>query len=667
VPTGSSPSTFSERHEPCEYAAPTQRSLRRIFEFVEGGPGAVEITRVTIMGTWDEVRMEGGTGRRSLRFMTTHGANLLDDGQVRFRLWAPACDSVQLELQGIEKPMHMQRGEGGWYELVTNAAQAHSRYRYALPDGTRVPDPASRFQPDDVHGMSEVIDPLEYRWQLEDWSGRPWCEIVVYELHVGTFTSAGTFVAAIEKLDYLVELGVTAIEIMPVADFPGRYNWGYDGVLLYAPDSTYGRPEDFKALIDAAHARGLCVLLDVVYNHFGPDGNYLHLYAPDFFTDRHKTPWGAAVNYDGESSAPVREFVIQNALYWLGEFRLDGLRLDAVHAIIDDSEKHLLVELGERVRSAFRGRHVHLVLENEHNAASLLARDDAGRPLWYTAQWNDDVHHVLHTAATGERNGYYRDYAGDTEMLGRALAEGFAFQGQAMKFSGRARGEPSAGLTALAFVAFIQNHDQIGNRAFGERIGALTTPEAIRAIAAVYLMLPQVPMLFMGEEWNASQPFPFFCDFSGDLAKAVREGRRQEFAAFPEFRDPEKREAIPDPQAAETFASAKLDWDALTKEVHGQWHDWYRRILQVRAAQLVPRLSGIVRGGSYTVLGPCAVTVRWEVPDGALVLDANLSSHEVSARRAASGRMIWSVGTVDSDTLGPWSVRWSIEPSATGS
>jgi malto-oligosyltrehalose trehalohydrolase len=450
---------------------------------------------------------------------------------------------------------------------------------------------------------------------------------------------------------------------MPVADFPGARNWGYDGVLFYAPDSAYGRPEDFKAFIDAAHARGLCVLLDVVYNHFGPEGNYLSLYAPDFFTDRHKTPWGAAINYDGKSSRPVRDFVIENALYWLSAFRLDGLRLDAVHAIIDDSQKHLLVELAERVRSTCRERFVHLVLENEHNAANLLTRDGAGEPRWYTAQWNDDVHHVLHTAATGERSGYYEDYVGDTEMLGRALAEGFAFQGQTMKFSGNARGEPCAQLTPLAFVAFIQNHDQVGNRAFGERIGALANPEAVRAIAAVYLLLPQVPMLFMGEEWNASQPFPFFCDFAGDLAKAIREGRRQEFAAFPEFKDPGKRETIPDPLAPETFHSAKLDWDDLSRESHAQWHDWYRRILQVRSQQIVPRLSGIARGGSHAVLGPSAVTVRWQLADGALVLDANLSPQPVSVAASEAAGTIWSEGAAHAGGLGPWSVRWSIDSS----
>ena len=349
---------------------------------------------------------------------------------------------------------------------------------------------------------------------------------------------------------------------MPISDFPGGRNWGYDGVLPYAPDSSYGRPDDLKALVDAAHARGIAVLLDVVYNHFGPDGNYLPVYAPAFFTDRHKTPWGAAINYDGQHAEPVREFVIHNALYWIEEFHLDGLRFDAVHAIMDDSDKHLLEELAERVRAcAPTGRSTCCSRTRTTMPAGCCAVD--GAPVHYTAQWNDDVHHVLHVAATHERTGYYADYEGNTDQLGRALAEGFAFQGEMMPYRGSPRGEPSAALPPGAFVAFIQNHDQIGNRAFGERLSAIATPEAMRAIAAIYLLLPQMPMLFMGEEWGAPQPFPFFCDFEGELADAVREGRRAEFARFPEFQDPEQRDRIPDPQAESTFASAKLDWTAV--------------------------------------------------------------------------------------------------------
>ncbi|HWY24890.1 MAG TPA: malto-oligosyltrehalose trehalohydrolase, partial [Nevskia sp.] len=480
----------------------------------------------------------------------------------------------------------------------------------------------------------------------------------------GAFTPEGTFRAAIGKLDHLVALGVTAIEMMPIGDFPGRRNWGYDGVLPYAPDASYGRAEDLKALIEAAHARGLMVLLDVVYNHFGPEGAYVHPIAPQTFTDRHKTPWGAAVNFDGPNSGPVREFVIHNALYWIEEFHLDGLRLDAVHAISDDSPKHLLEELAQRVRAAAPDRHTHLLLENEENQASPLVRDEDGRPRWYTAQWNDDAHHVLHVAATGETKGYYADYKGNTEKLGRALAEGFAFQGEVMPYRGRPRGAPSAALPPAAFIAFIQNHDQVGNRAFGDRLTAFTPAEAVRAIAAVYLLLPQIPMLFMGEEWGAAQRFPFFCDFGPELADAVRKGRREEFARFPEFQDPAARERIPDPTAEETFESAKLGWEDIARAPHAGSLTWYRRALATRHAEVVPQLPGMRAGGRYEVLGEGAVIVRWPPGDrgSTLVLAANLSGATAEGFPAASGRVIWQEGDTGEDgAFGPWAVRWSID------
>src|SRR5277367_5236282 len=486
------------------------------------------------------------------------GAELQADGRVRFRLWASPHRDVQIELDG--ETVAMQWVGEGWHELLTDRARAGTRYRFVLPDGLRVPDPASRYQPEDVHGPSEVVDPKAYVWGDAGWSGRPWQEAVVYELHIGAFTPEGTFRAAIGKLDHLVALGVTAIEIMPIGDFPGRRNWGYDGVLPYAPDSSYGRPEDLKALVDAAHSRGLMILLDVVYNHFGPEASFLQAISPQFFTDRHKTPWGGAVDMDSETAHPVREYFIHNALYWIEEFHFDGLRLDAVHAIVDFSAVHVLRELAERVRSAFPDRQIHLILENEENAASRLARDAEGRPCAYTAQWNDDAHHVLHITATGEAAGYYADFIGRSELLGRALAEGFAFQGEMMPYRGTTRGEPSGGLPPSVFVAFLQNHDQIGNRAFGDRLEAIASPEAARAVGAVCLLLPQIPMLFMGQEWGASQPFPFFCDFSAKLADAVRTGRREEFARFPEFQSPATRERIPDPTSDETFLSAKLGW-----------------------------------------------------------------------------------------------------------
>jgi malto-oligosyltrehalose trehalohydrolase len=588
------------------------------------------------------------------------GTELQPDGTVRFRLWAPLHREVKIELDG--ETMAMEGVEEGWHQLITDRAQVGSRYRFVLPDGLRVPDPASRHQPADVHGPSEVIDPAAYVWRDAGWTGRPWPGAIVYELHIGAFTPQGTFQAAIDKLERLAALGVTAIEIMPIGDFPGRRNWGYDGVLPYAPDSSYGRPEDLKALVEAAHIRGLTVLLDVVYNHFGPEGAYIHAIAPQTFTDRHDTPWGAAINFDGPNSRPVREFVIHNALYWIEEFHLDGLRLDAVHAIVDDSPKHLLEELAERVRAAAPHRQVHLILENEENQSEHLLRGENGQPHWYTAQWNDDVHHVLHAAASGETKGYYADYNGDTNKLGRALAEGFAFQGELMPYRGRPRGTPSASLPPIGFVSFIQNHDQIGNRAFGDRVADFAPVAAVRAIAAVYLLLPQIPMLFMGEEWGAAQPFPFFCDFGPELADAVRNGRREEFARFPEFRDRKMRERIPDPMAEETFASAKLRWDDIEQMPHAEWLDWYRRILAVRRAEIVPHLAEIRTGGRYEVLGAGAVLVRWTLgASRMLVLAANLTAGPATGFPAKAGRVLWQEGEAGADdTLGPWAVRWSV-------
>ncbi len=600
---------------------------------------------------------------RSLHAMP-FGAEPGPEGGVRFRIWAPARARMTLAIEGRETTLPMTALGDGWHACIVDDAGAGTRYRFLLDDGMAVPDPASRYQPEDVHGPSEVIDPRAYAWRDVGWRGRPWEEAVLYEVHVGAFTAEGTFRAAIDKLDDLVDLGVSAIELMPIADFPGARNWGYDGVYPFAPDASYGSPDDLKALVDAAHGRGLMVLLDVVYNHFGPEGNYLSLYASRFFTDRHTTPWGAAINFDETSGRPVREFVIHNALYWLEEYHFDGLRLDAVQAMIDDSEKHLLEELAERVRQDFGGdRFIHLILENEENLASLLERGADGRPRAYTAQWNDDVHHVLHTAATGEESGYYADYAGDTRQLARALAEGFAFQGEMMAYRGTPRGEPSRHLPPTAFVSFIQNHDQIGNRAFGERLTTLAPAHVARTVAAMYLLAPQIPMLFMGEEWAASQPFPFFCDFGPELAEAVRNGRRAEFARFPEFRDAAARERIPDPIGEGTFLAAKLAWEDRLREPHAEWLDWYRRLLALRRKEIVPRLDRIPgHAGEYEVQGANAVHVRWLLGDGSrLHLLANPSDDVLSGVSLPGGRLLWQEGEVTPEELGPWSLHWSLE------
>lgn len=591
-----------------------------------------------------------------------HGPVIRNDGTVRFRLWAPSCERVQIELAGARHAMNPS--SAGWHELITAGTGPGSRYCFVLPDGMRVPDPASRYQPEGVHGPSELVHTESWQWDEGGWKGAPWEQYVIYELHIGTFTSEGTFSAAIGRLDHLAALGVTAVELMPVACFPGKRDWGYDGVLPYAPATAYGRPEGLKAFIEAAHRRGLAVVLDVVYNHFGPEGNYLSLYAREFFTRTHKTPWGDAINYDGPGCQPVREFVIHNALYWVEQFHIDALRMDAVDAIKDDGPVHILDELARRVRAASK-RTVHLVLENYNNEASWLERHDDGMtPCFYTAQWNDDVHHALHTAVTGERTGYYADYCGDTGKLGRALAEGFSFQGQVMSYRGRTRGEPSGHLPADAFVSFLQNHDQIGNRAFGDRISTLAPRKAVRAAAAVYLLLPQVPLLFMGEEWNCLQPFPFFCDFGPDLASAVKTGRRNEFAKFPAFQDPEQRERIPDPHAEETFRSAVLHWDQLDEPEHREWLRWYWRILAKRREFVIPLIPGIRTGGEYVTKGDGAVIVRWCSGSSVLTLAANLSQSAVGGFTAPPPWLIWKEGNLADGgrTLGPWTVLWWTAP-----
>lgn len=590
------------------------------------------------------------------------GAQMESNGRVRFRIWAPAVEEMRIEIAGIEEPLKMERQPAGWHELVTDRARHGTGYRYRLPNDVRVPDPASRHQPVDVHGPSAVIDAGAYRWRDADWRGRPWEEAVLYELHLGTFTPEGTFAGAARKLDHLVDLGVTAVQIMPVAEFAGTRNWGYDGVLPFAPDHSYGTPDDFKDFVQAAHGHGLMVLLDVVYNHFGPEGNYLHAYAPQFFTERHHTPWGAAVNFDGKEARPVREYFIHNTLYWIEEFHLDGLRLDAIDHIVDDSPKHFLEELAERVRTEFSDHLVHLVLENGMNESRRLVRDEQKRPRWYNAQWNDDVHHVLHVATTGESSGYYIDFASDPAKLARSLAEGFAFQGEHAPYWQRARGEPSADLPPSAFVSFIQNHDQVGNRAFGERLHHIAPEAAVRAAAATYLLAPQIPMLFMGEEWAAAQPFQFFADFGGELADAVRNGRRNEFARFPEFADPANRAKIPDPLDAATFARSHLQWRDLKEPPHAAWLAWYRRILAVRRAVIVPLLPRIHRGGTVNRTDEGAFTVEWAVEGtGTLQLAANFSNGASARLPDAAGNVLWQEGAVGADgSFDAPAVRWTL-------
>lgn len=588
------------------------------------------------------------------------GAQIIEQG-VRFRLWAPGCDRVALCLAGTsgETVQSMRAVGDGWFELSVADAGKGTRYRFEVNGGLRVPDPASRFNPDDVHGASEVIDPAAFDWQDTAWRGRPWEEAVVYELHVGTFSPAGSFAGVMQRLDHLVALGVTAIELMPVADFPGARNWGYDGVLPFAPDSRYGRPEDLKALVQAAHAKGLMVLLDVVYNHFGPEGNYLHVYAKPFFSERHHTCWGAAINFDGPHSRAVREFFIHNALFWLTEYHFDGLRLDAVHALCDDSARHILDELAERVHAAIGPeRRVHLVLENDANEARYLGRGH------YAAQWNDDLHHALHVLITAETDGYYADYAAaPLHHLGRCLTQGFAYQGERSGYRGHAvRGEPSAHLPPQAFVAFLQNHDQVGNRALGERIAQIAPAPAVRAAAAVTLLAPGIPLLFMGEEFAATSPFPFFCDFGDDLREAVTQGRRREFSRFARFADPASQAVIPDPNLPQTFHRAKLDWDALDRAPQAGWLAYYRELLRLRRRLIVPRLHGMGgNAGAFDVPVPDVLQATWRLGDGSrLRLRANFSG--ATARMAVlPGEPVFATSAAAArGVLEPWAVVWTL-------
>lgn len=594
------------------------------------------------------------------------GAGLLSDGSVRFRLWAPNAHEVALLLEHREsRPLSLSPLENGWFELTTSEAALGSLYRFQIDGQIKVPDPASRFQPNDVHGPSQVVDPSEFRWSDDRWRGRRWEEAVIYELHVGTFTPEGTFRSIEQKLDYLAALGVTAVELMPVADFPGTRNWGYDGVLLFAPDSSYGRTEDLKQLVQAAHARGLMIFLDVVYNHFGPEGNYLPAYAPQFFTNRHKTPWGDAINFDGPESRVVRDFFIHNALYWLEEYHIDGLRLDAVHSIVDDSTPDILTELAQTVREHFGDeRFVHLVLENGDNRAWYLHRGSAGVVELYDAQWNDDIHHAFHVLLTGESDGYYSDYSHDPiRYLCRCLAEGFAYQGDYSAYHGSHRGEPTQSLPPAAFISFLQNHDQVGNRAFGERITKLAEPQALRAAMEILLLAPQPPMLFMGEEFAAETPFLFFCDFHGDLAAAVTKGRRNEFARFAKFNSSDARESIPDPNAESTFALSKLDWNCLQIKTHAEWFRLYCKLLTIRQNDIVPHLGYACRIQCKAVQEQQRrLSIDWRFADGAqLQLQANLGS-EILMTIEQSYRLIYASNRMAAEqgSMPPWSVVWSL-------
>ncbi|MFT9454173.1 malto-oligosyltrehalose trehalohydrolase [Komagataeibacter saccharivorans] len=553
------------------------------------------------------------------------GATLLDAGHTRFRLWAPSSAGVVLEAEG-HPPLPMARKGGeGWFECVL-ACGAGTRYRYRVTPDLAVPDPVSCYQPDDVHGPSAVVDPASYDWRHGAWRGRPWHETVIYEVHVGVM---GGYAGVARDLPRIRALGVTAIELMPLSEIPGGRNWGYDGVLPYAPESAHGSPDALKALIDQAHGLGLMVFLDVVYNHFGPDGNYLPVYAAPFFRNDLHTPWGAAIDF---RITAVQDYFLDNALYWLMEFRFDGLRLDAVQAI---TERSWLEQLPARIRARTeRGRHVHLILENENNDAGLLR---AG----YRAQWNDDAHNALHVLLTHEHEGYYGNFVSNPAgALARVLGEGFAFQGDISPVTHKPRGSPSIDLQPERFIIFLQNHDQIGNRALGERLVALAPPQALRAAYGLLLLCPQIPLLFMGEDWGSRQPFLFFTSHAPELGRIVREGRRKEFAGFSHFASEEAQHTIPDPNAPETFAASCPPAAERDMPEHRAWNVLIHELLTIRHDEIVPRLSGARAIGADAV-GAGAVCARWRMGDGAvLTIALNLADSPVVLPHAPQGRCL---------------------------
>lgn len=586
------------------------------------------------------------------------GAEIVDGG-ARFRLWAPAQARLSLLTEsGASIPMH-EAGDG-WFEITTDAVHPGDSYHFVLDNGMRVPDPASRAQKDDVHGMSRLVDPRSYEWQTPDWTGRPWEEAVIYELHTGTFSPEGTFDGIARDLDRLVDVGITAIELMPVAQFAGNRGWGYDGVLLYAPHSAYGGPEGLKRLVDAAHARGLMILLDVVYNHFGPEGNYLHLYAPDFFNPERHTPWGSAIAFDRQ---PVREFFIHNVLYWLNEFHFDGLRFDAIDQIDDPSGEEILAEMAREVRDRFPGRHVHLTIEDDDNSTRLLQFNADNTPRLFTAEWNDDWHHAMHTLLTHEDTGYYQDYAdAPARRVAETMAHGFGYQGEPSPFrGGRKRGQPSAHLPPTAFIDFVQNHDQVGNRAQGDRITTLAPPEAVEAALALLLLSPHIPLLFMGEEYGEQRPFQFFTDFVGDLAEAVRKGRNEEFRNNKAFAEAFTQALVPDPNALSTFTASML------KPETSERTEFVKRLIAARFDHVVPHLARIGgHAGKVEALHGNAFSVRWRLGDeGKLTLAANFTDTATTLSLASSGAPFFAHPHDAGETLAqgklpPWSVVASL-------
>jgi maltooligosyltrehalose trehalohydrolase len=531
-----------------------------------------------------QVRQSQEKNVGSEKWRLPFGANVVGDA-VYFRVWAPGSDRVSVQIGTSDLVSHQLKPEpDGWFSGSVEGVSAGARYKYQLSDGNSYPDPASRYQPDGVHGASCVIDASTYKWRDAEWRGLDIDDLVIYELHVGTATDAGTFDSLHDILDHVRALGATAVEIMPVAQFAGNRNWGYDGVFPYAPAAAYGDPDSFRRLVDAAHARGLGVILDVVYNHLGPEGNYLPAITGNrIFTEKHKTPWGAGINYDDEGSAAVREYFIQNALYWIHEFHVDGLRCDATHAIHDDSSTHVLSELTQRARTSTE-KPVIFIAEDERNDR-IVVTPAIMEGLGFDSVWADDFHHQVRRHTAGDSEGYFSAYSGTTEDIARTLQQGWFYTGQVYPPSKHERGTDPDGLPLRSFVLCIQNHDQVGNRALGERLNHQIEPAVYRAASALLLLAPHTPMLWMGQEWSATSPFQYFTDHPEALGKLVTEGRREEFKHFSAFADPNVREKIPDPQSPDTYYRSKLKWQELGQSPHREMFAYYEALIALRRSE----------------------------------------------------------------------------------
>jgi maltooligosyltrehalose trehalohydrolase len=554
--------------------------------------------------------------------LVSQGAEPQAEG-VFFRTWTTGKKNVSVVIfnddGSIAREVPMERESTGYYSVVDPASSSGTLYKYRL-DGNLVPDIASRFQPQGVHGPSQVVDGRSFHWTDSEWKPAALHELVIYELHVGTFTQEGTFNAIPERFDHLKGIGVNAIELMPIADFAGDRNWGYDGVSIYAPSRAYGTPEQLRTLVNAAHRAGLNVLLDVVYNHLGPDGNYMGAYSDHYFNAAHDTPWGAAFNLDRPDAAPIRNHFAENPLYWVKEFHIDGFRLDATHAIPDDSPKHLVQQIAEQTQ----GLGALVICEDPRNERKLiLSRDSGGYGC--DAVWADDFHHVVRVQMTHENEGYMGYFQGTMEELVKTIRQGWLFTGELQK-DGIPRGTLGQDIEPEHFVHCISNHDQVGNRAYGDRLNQLISPAAYRAASALLLTSPYTPMLFMGQEWASSSPFLYFTDHHDELGKGVTEGRRKEFADFSDFQDPAKRALIPDPQAMSTFTFSKLNWAQLDREPHRETLMLYRDFLRFRRGNLTDR-----RRGRWQVeqVSPTAIAIRYRRPGaGDLLIVTQLEANE---------------------------------------